>query len=181
MHEVSQRIFAFMTPEGVFMPTRTPQGERTSAANFQEKIEECFAELRDHFRAWLDDYLIFAETEDELLRILRRFFEICRERNLIVSLPKSDFFFARSRGVDALLMPRASASTRRISTASRTLNHHETPQSYASTCKPSPGSQKAFRASLKGLPRSARYSSLRTPRQVEAARKRRSKNSLSLH
>ena len=92
LHQESQRLFAFMTPDGVVMPTRTPQGACNSAANFQEKIEQCFADLRDNFRAWLDDYFIFAMNEEELLRILRRFFEICRDRNLIVSLPKSSFF-----------------------------------------------------------------------------------------
>ncbi len=36
--------------------------------------------------------MLYARDEEHLLRILRRFFEICRARRLIVSLPKSDFF-----------------------------------------------------------------------------------------
>ena len=32
------------------------------------------------------------KTDFELLGLLRRFFEICRKRRLVISLPKSDFF-----------------------------------------------------------------------------------------
>ncbi|MEM1369511.1 MAG: reverse transcriptase family protein, partial [Cyanobacteria bacterium P01_H01_bin.15] len=93
----SQAFYAFMAANGVVMPTRTPQGGCNSAANFQEKVEPCFIELRDHYKAWLDDFLIFAESEDQLLQILRRFFEICRTRRLIISLPKSEFFLTKAQ------------------------------------------------------------------------------------
>ena len=96
LHPDSQPLFAFMTPEGVVMPTRTTQGGTNSAANFQEKVAECFAELRENFKAWIDDFIIFAKDEKHLLHILRRFFEICRSRNLIVSLLKSDFFLTEA-------------------------------------------------------------------------------------
>jgi len=92
LHPDSQPLFAFMTPDGVVMPTRTTQGGCNSAANFQEKVEQCFAELRENFKAWLDDFMLFARDEQQMLQILRLFFEICRKRNLIVSLPKSDFY-----------------------------------------------------------------------------------------
>ena len=36
--------------------------------------------------------MLYARDEEHLLCLLRRFFEICRTRRLIVSLPKSDFF-----------------------------------------------------------------------------------------
>lgn len=81
-----------MTPDGVVMPTRTTKGGTNSAANFQEKVAECFEEIRENFKAWIDDFMIFATDETQLLLILQRFFEICRKRRLVVSLPKSDFF-----------------------------------------------------------------------------------------
>lgn len=94
LHPDSQPLFAFSTPDGVVMPTRTTQGGCNSAANFQEKVEQCFTELKENFKAWIDDFMLFAPSEDDLLRILRRFFEICRKRRLIVSLPKSDFYLS---------------------------------------------------------------------------------------
>ncbi len=36
--------------------------------------------------------MLYARDEEHLLRIIRRFFEKCRTRRLIVCLPKSDFF-----------------------------------------------------------------------------------------
>ena len=92
LHPESQPLFAFMTPERVVMPTRTTQGGCKSAANFQEKVEQCFIELKENLKAWLHDFMLYARDEEHLLRILRRVFEICRTRRLIVSLPKSDFF-----------------------------------------------------------------------------------------
>ncbi len=77
---------------GVVMPTRTTQGGCNSAANFQEKVEQCFVELKESLKAWLHEFMLYARDEEHLLRILRRFFEICRTRCLIVSLPMSDFF-----------------------------------------------------------------------------------------
>ncbi len=43
--------------------------------NFQEKVEQCFVELKENLKAWLDDFMLYARDE-ELLRIRRRFFEI---------------------------------------------------------------------------------------------------------
>ncbi len=74
------------------MPTRTTQGGCNSAENFEEKVEQCFLELKDSLKPWLDDFMLYARDEEHLLRILRRFFEVCRTRRVIVSLPKSEFF-----------------------------------------------------------------------------------------
>ena len=81
-----------MTTIGVVQPTRTPQGLINSAANFQEKVPACFDSIRSQFKAWLDDFLLFAKTEPLLLVLLRIFLQTCRRRNLIISLPKSLFF-----------------------------------------------------------------------------------------
>lgn len=92
LHPESQPLFAFMTPDGVVMPTRTTQGGTNSAANFQEKVSECFEELHENLKAWIDDFMIFAKDEEHTLSILRQFFQICRKRRLVVSLLNSDFF-----------------------------------------------------------------------------------------
>lgn len=69
LHPDSQPLFSLMTPNGIVMPTQTTQGGTNSAANFQEKVAECFAELRDNFKAWIDDYMIYARDEAHLLQI----------------------------------------------------------------------------------------------------------------
>lgn len=59
-------------------------------------MAECFTELRENFKAWIDDFVIFATDEDHLLRFFRRLFEICRTRRLVVSLPKPYFFLTEA-------------------------------------------------------------------------------------
>ena len=92
MEENSQPLHAVMTSRGVVQPTRTTQGAINSAANFQQKVEPCFSDLRDNFKAWIDDFLLYTKDEKQMMALLRRFFEICCERNLVISLPKSKNF-----------------------------------------------------------------------------------------
>ncbi len=58
------------------MPKRTTQGGCNSAANFQEKAEQCFVDVKESLKAWFDDFMLYPRGEEHLLRILRRFFEI---------------------------------------------------------------------------------------------------------
>ncbi len=67
-----------ITPNAVYLPTITLQGATNSCANFQAKVEQLFAELRDNLKAWLNDLLLHCEGEDKLLSVLRQFFAICR-------------------------------------------------------------------------------------------------------
>ena len=97
LEEESQPLYAFWTENEVVQPTRTPQGGCNSAANFQAKVEPCFRELRAHLLAWLDDFVLHTKSPDELLDVLQRFFQICKERNLVISLPKTTFFSKRIR------------------------------------------------------------------------------------
>jgi len=82
LHEDSQPLFAFMTPDGVVMPTRTTQGGTNSAANFQEKVEKCFEELRENFKSWIDDYILWMMDEDH-------HYLDCKTANLPRQLPNS--------------------------------------------------------------------------------------------
>lgn len=41
-----------------------------SAKKFQGKVLDCFSELKKSFKAWLGDYILFAKSEDELLKIV---------------------------------------------------------------------------------------------------------------
>lgn len=88
----SQSYFAFMTCDGVVQPTRTTQGGCNSPANFQANVEPCFAALRDHLLAWLDDFVLHGRNEDEHLQNLLRFLDVCVEKNLVISIIKSTFF-----------------------------------------------------------------------------------------
>lgn len=74
------------------MPTPTPQGAAKSGANFQECLEPCFQALWARLKAWLEEFLLHAHSEHELLDTLRDLFLMCRARRLIAYLGKSGFF-----------------------------------------------------------------------------------------
>ena len=77
LHPDSQNYHSFILPTGTYSPTRTIQGATNSASNFQSKVEPCFAELRDNFKAWIDDFVLHAGTEKKLLKVIDRFLDIC--------------------------------------------------------------------------------------------------------
>jgi hypothetical protein len=94
--EDSQEIFSFVTEDGVFTPTRVPQGAMDSAVHFQAQVNECFrGMLHNSLLAWIDDTLLHANTARSFLAELRRFFMILRERNLKLNAHKCKLFAKR--------------------------------------------------------------------------------------
>ncbi|GMF29321.1 unnamed protein product [Phytophthora fragariaefolia] len=47
-HKDSQEVFSFVTPDGVFTPTRVPQGAMDSALHFQSQVQSKLAPLIPH-------------------------------------------------------------------------------------------------------------------------------------
>lgn len=91
-HEDTQPFQSFITPKGVYQSKRPLRGLQNSMANFQSRVEPCFAEIRDELKAWLEDFLLHREDEAKLLQLLEIFLSICRARNLKVSITNSVFF-----------------------------------------------------------------------------------------
>ena len=89
LHRASQHLHSVVTTNGILAPTRTLQGGRNSAANFQSRVEPCFADIRDSLKAWLDDFMLHARDWSDLLHVLDRFLTICAEKRLLVSAKKS--------------------------------------------------------------------------------------------
>lgn len=87
----SQHYLSFITPSGVYQATRTLQGVN-SAQIFQSRVEPCFQCIGKSVTAWLDDFAVHNKTEDGLIKLLRKFFSICRERNLKISVTKTVLF-----------------------------------------------------------------------------------------
>lgn len=96
LHRDSQPLSAFMIPDSVVMPIRTTQGGTDSAVDLQERVADCFAELRENFEASIDDFILFAKNEEHLLQILRRFFAICRNQSAVLGFSMSEFFPAEA-------------------------------------------------------------------------------------
>lgn len=92
VHPDSYSACAIVCPNGTYSSTRALPGLTTATSYFQSTIEPLFQELRPNMKAWLDDFNLHTQSEAELLRCLRRFFEICKERNLFLSARKCKFF-----------------------------------------------------------------------------------------
>ncbi|POM70608.1 Gag/polymerase/env Polyprotein, partial [Phytophthora palmivora] len=93
LHEDSREVFSFVTPDGVYSPTRVPQGAMDSALHFQSQIQAKLAPLIPKSAlVWVDDVILFAPTIPEFLETLRVFFGIVQAANFKLNAAKSSLF-----------------------------------------------------------------------------------------
>ena len=72
LHENARKFLAFQTHDGVYEWTRVPMGTRNAAAHFQRVMTEMFRAaglLNKGVVIYLDDILVYAESEYDLLRL----------------------------------------------------------------------------------------------------------------
>ena len=93
--EESQELLSFMSSKHFVQPTRCTQGAKNADANFQSKVEPLFTIIREHMKTWLDDFVLHCRTAEDLLDTFLKYFIICREANLKISIRKSQFFLQR--------------------------------------------------------------------------------------
>ena len=93
LHENSQEILSFQTDEGVYTPTRVPQGTVDSALHFQGIMNCVFAPLLyEKVLLWIDDLLMFVDTLDDYFTTLRAIFDILDAHNLKLHAKKTQLF-----------------------------------------------------------------------------------------
>ena len=90
VHEESQELLTFLAPQGTeagrFRWTRLPMGLAISSDRFNRLVEEAMKkEPRLTFRKIMDDFLLFAETFEELLEMIRLFLRVCKKHNLTLA------------------------------------------------------------------------------------------------
>jgi hypothetical protein len=78
----SQECQSFITPDGVYSPTRVLHGTTNAVTHMQSVLQGVFDPLAAHLLAWLDDLLLHASSAAHLLDYLRIFFTLCREFRL---------------------------------------------------------------------------------------------------
>jgi len=86
----AKEISAFVTPDGLFQYKVAAFGMKNSPATFQRLINDVIAGL-DGCEAYIDDIVIYSDTWEDHLRIIRTFFERLTEAKLTVNLAKSEF------------------------------------------------------------------------------------------
>lgn len=97
MHDGSESYHTFISRDGVVPPALTTHGGCNSAENFQTFLEPCFAILTENMLTWLDDFVLHAETEPCIPKVIEKILLICRDHSLVISLPKSTFLATITR------------------------------------------------------------------------------------
>ena len=91
--ERAKEISAFATPDGLYQYKVMPFGMKNAPATFQRMIHSLLQDL-EGCEAYIDDVIIYSDTWDEHLRIMRALFDILAKANLTVNLEKSEFCHA---------------------------------------------------------------------------------------
>lgn len=93
LHPSCQELFSFMTPFGVYTPTRVLMGQSDAVAYCQYVENELFGELlMNGLLAWLDDLLGYATDAPALFGILEAVLEICARSGLKLHPKKCRFY-----------------------------------------------------------------------------------------
>ncbi|CAM9897432.1 unnamed protein product, partial [Chrysoparadoxa australica] len=102
--EDCQELFTFISEDGLWTPTRVPQGSMNAAVFYQSVMEKVLAEEMNHICVnWLDDTLGWGRgsTEDEaevnlldnLERVLRKLFQA----GIKLSAEKAEFYLTHAK------------------------------------------------------------------------------------
>jgi Reverse transcriptase (RNA-dependent DNA polymerase) len=78
LHKDSQDCQSFITPDGVYTPTRVLHGTR-NATHLQSVLVVMMDDIKSNIKVWLDDCLLHTKTEYDLLATLNFFFKKCQE------------------------------------------------------------------------------------------------------
>ena len=86
----AKEISAFVTPDGLYQYKVMPFGMKNSPASFQRLINKVIVDL-EGCEAYIDDVIIYSDTWEEHLKIIREFFERLSRAMLTINLSKSEF------------------------------------------------------------------------------------------
>jgi hypothetical protein len=75
LHKDSQDCQSFITPDGVYAPTRVLHGTKNDTQNLQSVLVVMMDDIKSNIKVWLGDCLLRTKTEDNLLATLNSFFK----------------------------------------------------------------------------------------------------------
>ena len=83
----AQKLASIITPFGVFSPTRTPFGLKSSPSAFNFALQKVLGDL-PYVQAYMDDLLILAKGKEDMAEKLCTVFKRLNQYNLKISLDK---------------------------------------------------------------------------------------------
>ena len=101
----AREYFAFVTGDGLFTPTRVPQGVMNATSYFQEMMMEVLGNLLGRAcLIYVDDIKVIGRSVEELIVNLRAVLLWCMERNLFLAAHKLVLFAQRGQMVRQALL-----------------------------------------------------------------------------
>ena len=91
LDDLSREITAILTPYGLMEFTVAPFGIRNSPPEFQRMMDAVFAFI-DHLQKYIDDIILFTNTVDEMLSVLRQTLQRCKDEGLFLKISKLELF-----------------------------------------------------------------------------------------
>ncbi|XP_042380150.1 uncharacterized protein LOC121972563 [Zingiber officinale] len=88
MHPESVPWTAFWVPDGLYEWLVMPFGLKNAPVVFQRKMDNCFKGTEDFIAVYIDDILVFSESEQEHRGHLKILLDICKKNGLILSPTK---------------------------------------------------------------------------------------------
>lgn len=96
LDESSRSLQSFITPDGVYSPTRVLHGTTNAVTHLQSALSEILpTSLSSHFLHWLDDILLHDRTVPGLIKSIRNLFGLCVQYNIKLH-PAKSIMFAKS-------------------------------------------------------------------------------------
>jgi Reverse transcriptase (RNA-dependent DNA polymerase) len=92
LHKDSQDCQSFITPDGVYTPTRVLHGTRNATQHLQSVLVVMMDDIKSNIKVWLDDCLLHTKTEVDLLETLNFFFKKCQQQGLKLHASKGVLF-----------------------------------------------------------------------------------------
>jgi hypothetical protein len=86
----AKEISAFVTPDGLFQYKVMPFGMKNSPPTFQRLINQVTSGIQG-CEAYIDDIIIYSDSWEDHIRVLKQFFGRLTEANLTVNRTKSEF------------------------------------------------------------------------------------------
>jgi Reverse transcriptase (RNA-dependent DNA polymerase) len=88
----SQDGQSFLTPDGVYTPTRVLHGTRNATQHLQSVLIAMMVDIKSNIKVWLDDCLLHTKTEDDLPATLNFIFKHFQEHKLKLQASKCVLF-----------------------------------------------------------------------------------------
>ena len=97
LSEDSQEILSIQTPLGVYSSNRVLQGSTDAGNHFQAVTQEKFTTLDDNKLQWMDDFLLHADSQHNLLDVFENFLKVCNHNGFKIHAKKTSPFLKQAK------------------------------------------------------------------------------------